>query len=135
VSGSYGDTEEFFFANRADFDAFMQDAGMRKCGAGIVDADGQLLDGCHRPAAVHQCSVARRRLFLLTGLAGLGSPQHPGVWSGPVPRRQRAGAARRAQAILAEPPAELASLDSEDLARLEEILTRLRAAGPDRTTR
>jgi DNA-binding MarR family transcriptional regulator len=44
-------------------------------------------------------------------------------------------AARRAQAILAEPPAELASLDSEDLARLDEILTRLRASGPDRTTR
>jgi len=44
-------------------------------------------------------------------------------------------AARRAQAILAEPPAELAGLDSEDLARLDEILTRLRAAGPDRTTR
>jgi len=44
-------------------------------------------------------------------------------------------AARRAQAILAEPPAELASLDSEDLARLDEILTRLRAASTDRTTR
>ncbi len=44
-------------------------------------------------------------------------------------------AARRAQAILAEPPAELASLDSEDLARLDEILTRLRAADTDRTTR
>lgn len=33
------------------------------------------------------------------------------------------------------PPAELASLDSEDLARLDEIITRLRAARPDRTTR
>ena len=44
-------------------------------------------------------------------------------------------AARRAQAILTEPPAELASLDSDDLARLDEILTRLRAASPDRTTR
>jgi len=44
-------------------------------------------------------------------------------------------AARRAQAILAEPPAELASLDLEDLARLGEILTRLRAASTDRTTR
>jgi DNA-binding MarR family transcriptional regulator len=37
-------------------------------------------------------------------------------------------AARRAQAILAEPPAELASLDSDDLARLDEILTRLQAS-------
>ena len=44
-------------------------------------------------------------------------------------------AARRAQAILAEPPAELASLDSEDLARLDEILTRLRAASTARPTR
>jgi DNA-binding MarR family transcriptional regulator len=44
-------------------------------------------------------------------------------------------AARRAQAILAEPPAELARLDSEDLARLDEILTQLRAASTDRTTR
>ena len=44
-------------------------------------------------------------------------------------------AARRAQAILAEPPAELASLDPEDLARLDEILARLRAASPDRTAR
>lgn len=44
-------------------------------------------------------------------------------------------AARRAQAILAEPPAELARLDSEDLARLDEILTGLRAASPDGTTR
>jgi len=44
-------------------------------------------------------------------------------------------AARRAQAILTEPPAELASLDPDDLARLDEILTRLRAAGPDDTTR
>ena len=39
-------------------------------------------------------------------------------------------AARRAQAILAEPPAELASLDPEDLARLGEILTRLRGRRP-----
>jgi DNA-binding MarR family transcriptional regulator len=38
-------------------------------------------------------------------------------------------AARRAQEILAEPPAELASLDPEDLDRLDEILTRLRIAG------
>ena len=39
------------------------------------------------------------------------------------------GAARRAQAILTEPPAELASLDPGDLARLNEIVTRLQAAG------
>ena len=37
-------------------------------------------------------------------------------------------AARRAQAILTEPPAELASLDADDLARLDEILTRLQAS-------
>jgi DNA-binding MarR family transcriptional regulator len=44
-------------------------------------------------------------------------------------------AARRAQAILAEPPAELASLDPEDLARLEAILARLRPARPDHPAR
>lgn len=44
-------------------------------------------------------------------------------------------AARRARVILAEPPPGLASLDAGDLARLEEILTRLRAASPDPTTR
>jgi len=38
-------------------------------------------------------------------------------------------AARRGQAILNEPPAELASLDPADLARLEEILGRLRTGG------
>jgi DNA-binding MarR family transcriptional regulator len=43
-------------------------------------------------------------------------------------------AVRRAQAILAEPPADLAGLNADDLARLEEILTRLRAADPDRST-
>jgi DNA-binding MarR family transcriptional regulator len=36
-------------------------------------------------------------------------------------------AARRAQAVLTEPPAELANLDSEDLARLDEIFARLKA--------
>lgn len=41
-------------------------------------------------------------------------------------------AARRAQAILAEPPADLAALDPGDLTRLDEILTRLRAADPGR---
>ena len=44
-------------------------------------------------------------------------------------------AARRAQEILAEPPAEMASLDPEDLARLEEILARLRAGRPDHPAR
>jgi DNA-binding MarR family transcriptional regulator len=44
-------------------------------------------------------------------------------------------AARRARAILAEPPAELASLDPEDLARLDEILARLRAGRPDHPAR
>jgi DNA-binding MarR family transcriptional regulator len=34
-------------------------------------------------------------------------------------------AAQRGQAILNEPPAELANLDSDDLARLDEIFTRL----------
>ena len=37
-------------------------------------------------------------------------------------------AAQRGQAILNEPPAELASLDPDDLARLDEILTRLQAS-------
>jgi hypothetical protein len=32
---------------------------------------------------------------------------------------------QRGQAILNEPPAELANLDSDDLGRLDEILTRL----------
>lgn len=44
-------------------------------------------------------------------------------------------AARRAQEILAEPPAEMASLDPQDLARLDEILARLRAGRPDRLAR
>jgi len=44
-------------------------------------------------------------------------------------------AARRAQEILAEPPAEIASLDPEDLARLDEILARLRAGRPDHPAR
>lgn len=37
-------------------------------------------------------------------------------------------AAERGQAILSEPPAELANLDPDDLARLDEILTRLQAS-------
>jgi DNA-binding MarR family transcriptional regulator len=44
-------------------------------------------------------------------------------------------AARRAQEILTEPPAEMASLDPEDLARLDEILARLRAGRPDHPAR
>jgi DNA-binding MarR family transcriptional regulator len=44
-------------------------------------------------------------------------------------------AVRRAQAILSEPPAELASLDPGDLARLDEILARLRARRPDHPSR
>jgi DNA-binding MarR family transcriptional regulator len=44
-------------------------------------------------------------------------------------------AARRAQEILAEPPAEMASLGLEDLARLDEILARLRAGRPDHPAR
>lgn len=44
-------------------------------------------------------------------------------------------AARRAQAILAAPPAELAALDPGDLARLDEILARLRAGRPDHSAR
>ena len=44
-------------------------------------------------------------------------------------------AARRAQEILAEPPAEMAGLDPEDLARLDEILARLRADRPDHPAR
>jgi DNA-binding MarR family transcriptional regulator len=43
--------------------------------------------------------------------------------------------ARRAQAILAAPPAELAALDPGDLARLDEILARLRAGRPDHSAR
>jgi DNA-binding MarR family transcriptional regulator len=38
-------------------------------------------------------------------------------------------AAERGQAILSEPPVELANLDPDDLARLDEILTRLQATG------
>jgi DNA-binding MarR family transcriptional regulator len=44
-------------------------------------------------------------------------------------------AARRAQAILAEPPPELASLNPGDLARLGEIVARLRAGRPDHPAR
>ena len=44
-------------------------------------------------------------------------------------------AARRGQEILAEPPAEMAGLDPEDLARLDEILARLRAGRPDHPAR
>jgi hypothetical protein len=36
-------------------------------------------------------------------------------------------AAQRGQAILNEPPPALTNLDSDDLARLDQILTRLRA--------
>jgi hypothetical protein len=38
-------------------------------------------------------------------------------------------AARRGQAILDEPPPALADLHPDDLTRLDEILTRLRAGG------
>ena len=44
-------------------------------------------------------------------------------------------AACRARAILAEPPAEFACLDPQDLARLGEILARLQAARLDRAAR
>ncbi len=44
-------------------------------------------------------------------------------------------AAGRAQEIRAEPPAEMASLDPEDLARLDEILARLGAGRPDHPAR
>jgi DNA-binding MarR family transcriptional regulator len=43
-------------------------------------------------------------------------------------------ASRRGQAILDEPPAALTGLHPDDLARLDEILTRLRA-GPDQARR
>lgn len=44
-------------------------------------------------------------------------------------------AARRAQAILGEPPAALASLNPGDLARLDAILAQLRACRPDHPAR
>jgi DNA-binding MarR family transcriptional regulator len=44
-------------------------------------------------------------------------------------------AACRARTILADPPAELAGLDPQDLARLGEILARLQATRPGRAAR
>jgi len=88
VFGSFGGIEEFFFASRADFDAFTQDAGMRELlrelGAGIVDPDGSF------------SMVVTDRLRFATapspdGAAvycwappGLEVRSIPGVWSGPI---------------------------------------------------
>jgi NAD(P)-dependent dehydrogenase (short-subunit alcohol dehydrogenase family) len=88
VFGSYGGIEEFFFASRADFDAFTQDAGtrelLRERGAGIVDAGGSF------------SMVVTDRLRFTSALSPDGSSVYcwappglevrsiPGVWSGPV---------------------------------------------------
>jgi hypothetical protein len=88
VFGSYGGIEEFFFASRADFDAFTQDAGVRELlrerGAGIADADGSF------------SMVVTDRLRFTSALSpdggsvycwappGLEVRSIPGVWSGPV---------------------------------------------------
>jgi EthD domain len=88
VFGSYGGIEEFFFASRADFDAFTQDTGMRELlrerGARIVDPDGSF------------SMVVTDRLRFTSALSpdggsvycwappGLEVRSVPGVWSGPV---------------------------------------------------
>jgi hypothetical protein len=88
VFGSYGGIEEFFFANRADFDAFTRDTGMRELlrerGAAIADPDGSF------------SMVVTDRLRFTSALSPDGSSVYcwappglevrsiPGVWSGPV---------------------------------------------------
>lgn len=88
VFGSFGGIEEFFFASRADFDAFTQDAEMREFlrerGAGIVDPDGSF-----------SMVVTDRLRFASTpspdgssvycwASPGLEVRSVPGIWSGPV---------------------------------------------------
>jgi hypothetical protein len=88
VFGRFGGIEEFFFANRADFDAFTRDAGLRELlrerGAAIADPDGSF------------SMVVTDRLRFTSALSPDGSSVYcwappglevrsiPGVWSGPV---------------------------------------------------
>jgi EthD domain len=88
VFGSFGGIEEFFFASRADFDAFTQDAGMRELlrelGAGIVDPDGSfsmvVTDRLRFASAPSPDGAA----VYCWAPPGLEVRSIPGVWSGPI---------------------------------------------------
>jgi EthD domain len=88
VFGSYGGIEELCFANRADFDAFAQDAGMREllleCGAGIVDADGSFSMVVTDRLRFTSAPSPDGRSVYCWAPPGLEVRSIPGVWSGPV---------------------------------------------------
>jgi len=88
VFGSFGGIEEFFFASRADFDAFTQDAGMREFlrerGAGIVDPDGSFSMVVTDRLRFASAPSPDGTSFYCWAPPGLEVRSVPGVWSGPV---------------------------------------------------
>jgi hypothetical protein len=88
VFGAYGGIEEFFFARRADFDAFTQDTAMRDVlrehGAGIVEAAGSfsmVVTDRLRFASARSPDGASVYTWAPPGLEVRSIP---GIWSGPV---------------------------------------------------
>lgn len=88
VFGSFGGVEEFFFASRADFDAFTQDARMREFlrdrGAGIVDPDGSFSMVVTDRLRFASAPSPDGASIYTWAPPGLEVRSVPGVWSGPV---------------------------------------------------
>jgi hypothetical protein len=88
VFGSFGGIEEFFFASRADFDAFTQDGAMRdllrELGAGIVDPDGSFSMVVTDRLRFASAPSPDGTSFYCWAPPGLEVRSIPGVWSGPV---------------------------------------------------
>jgi hypothetical protein len=88
VFGSFGGIEEFFFASRADFDAFTQDAGMRELlrelGAGIVDPGGSFSMVVTDRLRFASAPSPDGASVYCWAPPGLEVRSVPGVWSGPV---------------------------------------------------
>ncbi|WP_300614201.1 EthD domain-containing protein [Trebonia sp.] len=86
--GSFGGIEEFFFASRADFDAFTADAGTRefllKRGAGIVDPDGSFSIVVTDRLRFASAPSPDGASVYCWAPPGLEVRSIPGVWSGPV---------------------------------------------------
>jgi hypothetical protein len=86
--GNYGGVEEFFFASRADFDAFTQDAEVRELlrerGAGLVDAAGSFSMVVTDRLRFATARSPDGRSVYCWAPPGLEVRSTPGVWSGPV---------------------------------------------------
>lgn len=86
--GNYGGVEEFFFASRADLDAFTQDAQVRAVlgerRAGIVDAAGSFSMVVTDRLRFTSARSPDGRSVYCWAPPGLEVRSTPGVWSGPV---------------------------------------------------